>query len=100
MCAVWLYNAANQSCVLANQASVYTFDPADNIMVGFVGNSLDTALALYHAVPGLYCPVDLVKAGEVNTMLGNVTDSYLPIRIGGSGNNNGLVCRGVQKQDG
>lgn len=60
-------------------------------MTGFVGNSLDPALALYHTVPGLYCPVDLVQAGELNTMLGNVTDTYLPIYIGGSSNNNGLV---------
>lgn len=88
-CSVWIYHATNKTCVLALQASVYNLNTVEGVSVGFVGNTLDTAVALYHVVPGLWCPEQLVRAGEVNTMLGNVTNTSLPIFITSSAS--GLV---------
>lgn len=90
---MWLFYAQNSTCVLALQASVYNLNVAEGVSIGFVGNTLDPAVALYHAVPGLWCPDQLVRAKEVNTMLGNVTNTYLPIFI--TGGANGLVCGGL-----
>lgn len=88
-CSVWIFYLQNNTCVVAVQSSFYTLDVAEGVSVGFVGNTLDSAFALYHTVPGLWCPEQLVKAGEVNTMLGYVTNEWLPIFV--SGGANGLV---------
>lgn len=58
-------------------------------------NDADIATQLYNMLPGEWCPNELADRGEVNSMLGEVLGTYLPLYFSNDTNNNLVVSNGA-----